>query len=47
MFPGSGMGNGVKRVCQEGSGDGGLGLEREVCPLGFTPDWDGTPIYGL
>ena len=41
------MGNGVKRVCQEGRGDRGLGLEREVCPLGFTPDWDGTPIYGL
>lgn len=40
------MGNGVRRVCQEGRGDGGVGLEREGCTLGFNPDWDGTPIYG-
>ena len=40
------MGNGVRRVCQEGSGDGEVGLEREGCTLGFNPDWDGTPIYG-
>ena len=38
------QGNGVRRVCQEGRGGGGDGLEREGCTLGFNPDWDGTPI---
>ena len=33
-------------MCQEGSGDGGVGFEREGCTL-FTPDWDGTTIYRL
>ena len=32
-------------MCQQGRGDGGVGLEREGCTLGFTPDWDGTMGY--